>query len=623
MTEPATAAASTVALCASAAVAAAVTANARNGNSGLHASAAAAAAAAGGLGGYLIWRASSTKGERPHVSTAAVLRALDEAHHSRIRHDEDALGNLGYCEEVEQWIFEMWGGEDVVSPALRIAARGLRLNDEATVPRMSFEPGDKGYFEWRKAGAAANPRQLRAFLEKMGVTEVIIKRVMNLLGAELTVPAAGAASTVRVLDVEVQTLEDAIGLVFLKHELPYAAKAMKEDSQLVDLLLKEWKKLGRPAQARALAIDYSPRVLGCLVQAIATAEGLVDSGQTPMVAPRLPRKTVSTIRQSWANVPKDAFGSDFLQKAFAEDNTLAPVLDFEVCRADNLWKVIQVLVDLLDSAHMPQFERIIRSIAALSHEFGRLRAVHLAPLRRALLRTILGYCSKDKKKVNRVWEAFFYSMMAVAAPDMVLRSSIPECSDATATALPIPCASSYAGALAAHGIGLMEMCLNVSATSAGGQQCPPEVAAKLFDARNWLVDAVRSDVNAYCGLLATVYGNDPGAGPGEDIQIGEGKISAEETERRLWNRRATEVPLRMAEVSMGTAIACLPCCKQVKASLQPDWIAGSKLLRTAMEISLKSVSVNILGVPRGGTDLEQRRARLLDTESPWKDLCNF
>jgi len=67
----------------------------------------------------------------------------------------------------------------------------------------------------------------------------------------------------------------------------------------------------------------------------------------------------------------------------------------------------------------------------------------------------------------------------------------------------------------------------------------------------------------------------------------------------------------------------------VKRSLQPEWVAGVKLLRTATEISLRIVTLNLQSGANGakiagGVEcLEKRFAKLRDTEPPWEDLCDF
>ncbi|CAE8629519.1 unnamed protein product [Polarella glacialis] len=260
-------------------------------------------------------------------------------------------------------------------------------------------------------------------------------------------------------------------------------------------------------------------------------------------------------------------------------------------------------------------------MAATANRFGTLRLSHMAAIKRALVHTVTSYAPtpKVKKETNRAWEALFYAVAAVAAPHLVMADNLEEFAASTASPLPTPGGGPHAAAIAAHGAALLEMSLNITALSHGGSAAPDEVLAKLREARAWLIDCVRDDVNAYCGLLSSVYGR---INPEEQ----EAAVpSPEEAERRRWLRRAAEVPLRVAELAMGTAIACLGCKRLIRPSLKGDWIAGAKLLCTAYEISNKNVQINLrdLGTNKGANDLEKRFAQLRDTEPPWEDLVDL
>jgi len=520
-------------------------------------------------------------------STEEVLRAIAT----------DAL-DAEYFDEAQRLILKLRGGGSptFLSPALRIA---LRVRCSSSICGNAVSATNQGGDVYRDV-----PRLLR----KLNVQEEVAARVLWLLSEDATSTA----------DPEKQALEDAMGLLFfsrkasdqeLDAQAPHAPK-INEEFQRV------WKKLTRVAQALAVSFDYTPFVFGCLLESIA-AVGPLQVTISPMVAPRLPPKTVALLRETWSAVPKEAFCSDFFERLYAEDKALSEVFACEVGRPSNVWKVVQLLLDLLDPEQVPRFELIVHSIAVLSHEYGGLRMRHLAPLKRALVRTVVAHAESEKKRVNRMWEAFFYAMAAVAAPHLTLSDSICEFSLATASSLPIPGGGTHAGAIAAHGISLLEMCLSVSALSQGGKRAPEGVIAKLCEARQWLIDLVRNDVNAYCGLLASVYGD-----PGPD-EAGSSGADVGETERRRWQRWATEVPLRVAELAMGTAVRCLSYGKQVNPSLEGDWISGAKLMRTALEISLKNVNLNIRGASMGANDLELRLGRLTGTDPPWEDLCNF
>jgi len=342
----------------------------------------------------------------------------------------------------------------------------------------------------------------------------------------------------------------------------------------------------------------------------------------PMVAPRFPSATVALLRESWKLVQQDKFGADFYARLYAEDPVLKTVFDFPVARAENVPKAVQLLLDMLDADQVPRLEKVVHAMATLGLNFGRLRTAHLAPLKRALVRCVTA-CSPpgEKKRTNQVWEAFFYSLCAVVAPCLLMGDRLAEIAASTSAALPSPGGGTHAGMLAANGTALLEMCLSITALSQNGTAAPQEVLGKLREANGWLLQAVKDEVHAYCGLLSsslalsTVAGQSPQGNPSEDA------------ERRLWSRRAIEVPLNIAEISVGIAVACLPSRRQIKRSLQPDWVAGAKLLRTATEISMRNAQVNLQAsgtrASASGDGLEKRFAKLRDAEPPWEDLCDI
>lgn len=547
-------------------------------------------ATVGGLAGFFAWKwISNTKGP-----VDCAIAAIDAAHKKQKQRFEasvasrdvslgpgqqDALSEHEYCLEVEKWVIRLRGGEEALSPALRVAVRAQNFQGQ----------------------------RLRELLRRQGIEKNIADRACRLVAKDLPLKT----------DPDMQTLEDATCLVFLQRELESLQQG-KDEAKLIDIIGKTWKKMSPEAQALAIEFDYSPGVLGFLLEAITAAEGL-EASKPPMVAPRLPFVTVKALRDSWAHVPQDVFGSAFLDRLFAEDPEMRQVMGFVTNNPKHMAKAIQTLLDLLDPLLVPRLERVAHGLVALPLRFGQLRMKHVAALKRAMVRTVTAHAPpKEKKLTNRAWEAFFYALAAVAAPHLVLADPISQLASATAASLPVPGAGTHAGAVAAQGAGLLEMCLSISALSVGGTSAPESVLGRLQEARCWLVDSVRDDVNAYCGLLASVYARPDDT---RDAEI-TGGIDADEAERRRWMRRATEVPLRVAEVSMGLAIACLPCKKQIKRSLQGDWIAGAKLLRTATEISTKNVQINLRDM-KAAMDIAARFQRLQDTEPPWEDLCDL
>jgi len=564
-------------------------------------------------------RPSQTAREFAAALSAAERRAFDlvEAAHARApKRPEDALDELSHSKEIAQWVAELRGGDTFVSQALRLAAQAQQL-ERHVVHRSSYAEGREGQREWRAAVKQWQRQRVMDLLTEAGLPNDLATRVGRLVAKECSADE----------DPDAQTLQDASCLVFLGNELRQYDNRDTDDGKLADVIQQTWRLMSAPAKAKAAALEYSPRTLGALLEGAAAAEGF-EATTSPMVSPRLPRETVLLLRDSWSKVNEANFGDELYDRLFSEDPSLQSVFNYPAARPANLAKVAKMLLELLDAESVPRLERIVHAIAALGAEFGRLKTEHLAPMKRAWVRTATAYAApREKRRTNQAWEAFYYAICAVAAPHLTLNGRVSELTVATASALPNPDGGTHAGLMAANGVALLEMCLAVSSRSQGGASTPSEVAARLLEAREWLMRAVMDEVNAYCGLISSCLAliqDDPKS---SSDKVQGNVVNAEVAERRRWLRRSAEVPLNIAEIAVGSAVACLASRRQVKRSLQPEWIAGAKMLRTATEISLRVVALNLQATgAKGATGcegLERRFAKLRDTEPPWEDLCDF
>lgn len=551
----------------------------------------AAAAAAGGFGGYMLWYLIQGKRENS-MSPDSGLRAVE----ATLRPEE-----IAYGKEVEKWTIELAGGKSAVSPVLLLAAKAHKI-EKATVRRSQFPGSEEGHSQWKAALKQQQEMRVKPILAKAGWGSEAIARVTTLLSMD------GSRE-----DKDMQVLEDATCLVFLQTDLP--SMKIEDHGKLVDLLHKTWVKMSPCARSKAIHLEYDAPMLHCLIEAIAR-DSTPSSPQTPMVAPRFTKACADLLRKSWSELP-ETFTKEVFERVLAEDKEVYELLSHPVVKEfQNMRKVISRFLGLLEPEAMPQFEKLAHALAVAGH-CGGLRLSHIAAMKRAVVRVVTSNASKQQREsVNRAWEAFFYALGAVVAPHLMSQDRLEEIAAATSTALPVPGGGPHAAIAAVNGVALLEMSLNISALRPGSNAPPEEVMTKLREARGWLLDCIREDVNAYCGLLSSVYGQMPD----KAMQA----AASEETEKRLWLRRAAEVPLRVAELSTGTAAECLRCKSYIKASLKGDWIAGAKLLRTASEISLKNVSINLrdMGLAAKAADFDKRLARIRDTEPPWEDLVD-
>ena len=130
------------------------------------------------------------------------------------------------------------------SEALLLAARAHHLR-RWTVPRSSYPAGRAGYLRWRRDLHEQHARDVGEILAGLGYDAETIARVQDL------VRKRGLGK-----DPEVQTLEDALCLVFL--ETQFHDLAARMDPETLDGVVdKTLKKMSPDAIARVADLDLS------------------------------------------------------------------------------------------------------------------------------------------------------------------------------------------------------------------------------------------------------------------------------------------------------------------------------------------------------------------------------
>ena len=138
------------------------------------------------------------------------------------------------------------------SEALRLAARCQHIR-RWQIPRRDYPEGRRGYLEWRAELARFHAAASRAILAEAGYDEDVVAQVERI----------NLKKGLR-RDPDTQTMEDALCLAFLEHEL--AAFAEKHDeAKVVAVLHKTWKKMSDPAKREALDLPL-PAPLRALVE---------------------------------------------------------------------------------------------------------------------------------------------------------------------------------------------------------------------------------------------------------------------------------------------------------------------------------------------------------------------
>jgi hypothetical protein len=145
------------------------------------------------------------------------------------------------AERLSAWVKRL---EPAPSEALELASHCQHLR-RWSLPRSDYPEGRIGYLTWRKALARRHADQAADILRSVGYDEVVIEEVRRInLKQGLHQNA------------DVQTMEDALCLSFLEHELAeFASK--HDDTKLIDIIRKTWRKMSERGRARALELAPS------------------------------------------------------------------------------------------------------------------------------------------------------------------------------------------------------------------------------------------------------------------------------------------------------------------------------------------------------------------------------
>jgi hypothetical protein len=141
------------------------------------------------------------------------------------------------------------------SEALKLAARCQHIR-RWEIPRATYPEGRIGYLEWRKVLSRFHADRASEILREAGYGDATIEHVRTINHKR------GIKQ-----DADVQTIEDALCLVFLEHEFDdFAAKHPKE--KVIDILQKTWRKMSAEGQKQALALPLSANALALAKEAL-------------------------------------------------------------------------------------------------------------------------------------------------------------------------------------------------------------------------------------------------------------------------------------------------------------------------------------------------------------------
>lgn len=172
-----------------------------------------------------------TFGDRFGVEFGRAIAAIDAANgqdpNTLDRDGEAVPKELLHGALATRWVCEL---DPDPGEALLLAARAHHLR-RWQLPRSDYPEGRAGYHRWRKELQERHAREAGVILEAAGYDAAMALRVGEIIRKR------GLGR-----DPEVQTLEDALCLVFLETQLADFAARHPED-QVVDILVKSLKKM--------------------------------------------------------------------------------------------------------------------------------------------------------------------------------------------------------------------------------------------------------------------------------------------------------------------------------------------------------------------------------------------
>lgn len=150
----------------------------------------------------------------------------------------------------KEWLYGQRMSEELArfapdaSEILQLAARCQHIRRWES-PRSDYPEGRAGYKKWRSQLALFHGRVAGEIMAKNGYDSESIERVQNLLIKRNLKH-----------DPEVQTLEDVICLVFLRHYLDGFAQK-HDEAKLIDIIQKTWRKMSPQGHEAALKLPMS------------------------------------------------------------------------------------------------------------------------------------------------------------------------------------------------------------------------------------------------------------------------------------------------------------------------------------------------------------------------------
>jgi hypothetical protein len=143
------------------------------------------------------------------------------------------------------------------SDNLKIAVRAQHIQ-RFTHPREKYPMDRKGYLQWRTELKKFHGEKAAGIMKSNGYPEADIQKVEDLINKRQLKA-----------DPEAQTLEDVVCLVFLRYYFDdFIDKHAEDESKIIDIVQKTWKKMSEKGHAHALSLSHSNKALDIVNKAL-------------------------------------------------------------------------------------------------------------------------------------------------------------------------------------------------------------------------------------------------------------------------------------------------------------------------------------------------------------------
>lgn len=146
-----------------------------------------------------------------------------------------------YALKLYEWVKKL---EPQASESLLLASRAQHIG-RWEISRKSYPEGRVGYLKWRSDLGKFHAQTASELLKEAGYDDETIKRVREIIQKQRLKT-----------DEDVQTIENALCLVFLQFQFDDLIEKVTED-KMIDILRKTWGKMSDPGRKHALDLEFS------------------------------------------------------------------------------------------------------------------------------------------------------------------------------------------------------------------------------------------------------------------------------------------------------------------------------------------------------------------------------